>query len=200
LRRDGVLFTHTYVSATAGALCISGAGRHRRLEWTLSGAAPESWWAVLRARGDEAYEQVAQVRAGSGTEMSWVDDSPPRGVLRYKVRRESVDRRYEWVSDEATWPPRGLKPRPTLRLASPVWASAEVQVSDASAGPLEFRVYDVQGRLVHERVELATGTGVERFRLDLGGASGGLANGIYFLCARNPQGIETAAVKFVRLR
>ena len=200
LRRDGVLFTHTYVSATASVPKVLGAGRHRSVAWTLSAPAPESWWAVLRARGNDPFEEVARVRAGPGTEMSWADESPPAGVLRYKVRRESVDRRYEWLSEEATWPPHSMKPRPTLQLASPVWASAEIEVSDAAAGALELRVYDVQGRLVHKQSELATGSGAERFRLDLGMQSRGLSSGIYFVRARDAQGSETAAVKFVRLR
>jgi hypothetical protein len=196
----GMYWTHTYTSATSGAPRVVGHGRNRAVAWTLSEPAPESWWAVLRARGDEPFDQVARVRAGPGAEMSWADASPPAGVLRYRIRRESVDQRYEWLSEEATSPPHSMKPRPSLRLASPVWASAEVEVSDAAAGTLELRVFDVQGRQVHEQSEVASGYGADRFRLELGAESRGLASGIYFVRARDALGNETAAVKFARLR
>jgi hypothetical protein len=200
LRQDGVLFTHTYVSATAGAPRVTGAGRHRALVWTLSEPAPESWWAVLRARGEEPFEEVARVQAGPDVGMSWADDSPPAGVLRYKVRRESVDQRYEWVSGEASWPPKSRKPRPGLLIASPVVSGAEVVVNGAVSGPLEVRVYDLQGRLVREQSEVAAGLGSDRFRLDLGGGSRVLASGVYFLRVRDVEGNETPAAKFVVLK
>jgi hypothetical protein len=197
---QGMYWTHTYTTATTDLPRVVGHGRRRALAWTLSEPAPESWWGVLRARGDEPFEQVARVRAGPGPEMSWADDSPPAGQLRYKVRRECVDQRYEWLSEEATWPPRGGKPAPTLRVASPVWTSADVQVSDAAAGTLVFRVYDVQGRLVQELTESASGSGSDRFTLNLGATPGHLASGVYFVRARDAQGQESAAAKFVRLR
>lgn len=200
LRQVGVWFTHTFVSATATAPHVVGAGRQRAVAWTLSEPAPESWWAVLRARGDGEFEPVARVRAGADPAMSWTDTTPPAGVLRYQIRRESVDKRYEWASEETVWPPRSNRPRPSLRIASPVMNSADVQLSGATAGALVLRVYDLQGRLVHEQGERASGLGTDLFRLDLEGAPRTISSGIYFVVARDARGVETAAAKFAVLR
>ncbi|MGH7730797.1 MAG: hypothetical protein ACRENJ_06035, partial [Candidatus Eiseniibacteriota bacterium] len=47
---DTVSWLHTYNRATASTPAIVGAGRNRVVTWTLSEPAPETWWAVLRAR------------------------------------------------------------------------------------------------------------------------------------------------------
>jgi hypothetical protein len=35
--------------------------------------------------------------------MSWTDDLASGGPLRYRIRRESVDTRYEWLNEEVVW-------------------------------------------------------------------------------------------------
>ena len=98
----GDFYLHTYTRATANNVRVEGVGRRRWLAWTLSEPAPETWWAVLKSdRGGES-TPVARVQAGPGLEMSRADDSPPAGHPRYKVRRECVDARYQWLSPEAT--------------------------------------------------------------------------------------------------
>ena len=100
---DGIFWTHTYVTATAANVGAAGDAAGRTISWNLSEPAPETWWAVLRAGPGEAFESIARVRATQNLAMSWVDDSSAGGPLRYRIRRESVDKRYEWLSDEVTW-------------------------------------------------------------------------------------------------
>jgi hypothetical protein len=100
---DGIFWTHTYVTAVAENAQVAGGTMSRTLSWMLSEPAPETWWAVLRAEPGGDLESVDRVRAGTSTAMTWSDDTPASGPLRYRIRRESVDRRYEWLSDEVLW-------------------------------------------------------------------------------------------------
>jgi hypothetical protein len=108
---DGMFFTHTYTVATSSAPTVSSASissallgqSPRMVRWTLSEPAPETWWAVLAARDGGPYEEAARVRATKAVDMEWIDTSPPAAEIRYRIRRESVDERYEWLSEEVVW-------------------------------------------------------------------------------------------------
>jgi hypothetical protein len=207
---------HSYTSALASAPRIVGAGRHRALAWSLSEPAPGSWWTVQRSGGharagpggppraengaDGSFEDVARVRAGEDSDLSWVDDSPPGGVLRYRIRRDCVDNRYEWLSDEATWPPQVRKPRAVRLAARGASDGNELELEGAAPGTLDVRVYDVQGRLVHRQSEMATAGESKVFRLGLGMQGATLRSGIYFIRVRDALGQESNAVKTVLLR
>ncbi len=192
-------WTHTYVHATCSTPAIIGAGRNRVVTWTLSEPAPESWWAVLRARNDGLFEVVARVQAGVTPEMSWTDTAPPAGVLRYRIRRESVDTRYQWESEEARWPSTSSRP---LRLARTDAAglSGELELTGAAAGSLEVRLYDVQGRLVLKQHTVAGGSGRDAIRLDFGSVSPPLGAGIYFAAVRDATGNLAPPVRIVLLK
>jgi hypothetical protein len=94
-----VHWMHTYVTATTAAPTASRQGQRCVLTWTLSEPAPSSWWAVLRSPDGVLYEEVARVQAGGEPSMSWTDPTPLSGVTRYRIRRENVDKRYEWLSE-----------------------------------------------------------------------------------------------------
>jgi hypothetical protein len=94
---------HTYTAVTAGTPVLTEADGMPTLHWTLEGPAPGSWWAVMRSVDGGPYERLARVEAGAGVEMVYTDAAPPKAMLRYRIRRESVDTRYEWLSDEVTW-------------------------------------------------------------------------------------------------
>jgi len=66
LRTVGIWFTHAYTAATTSTPRIEPAAGDRVVRWTLSEPAPETWWAVLRAPEQGAFEEVARVRAGPG--------------------------------------------------------------------------------------------------------------------------------------
>jgi len=194
---------HTYVSATASAPAIDGVGRHRTLRWRLSEPAPESWWAVLRSNGGEEYEPVARLEAGAGQEMSWQDDSPPRGQLRYRIRRESVDSRYAWESAPAFWP--AISRRPHLRLVSPgvgVERGSRIgfAIEGAVGGSVELNLYDLQGRLLSRQQPEVQGIGEGRVAFDLAGTGRPLAPGVYFVRALDGSGQASNAVKLVVLQ
>ena len=99
-----VVWTHTYTKTTCSVpLTTTEAGGGRQVRWTLSEAAPGSWWTVLRVVGNAPGEPIARLQAGAGTEMSCVDFSPsPEG--RYRIRRECVDTRYQWLSEISDTP------------------------------------------------------------------------------------------------
>src|SRR5262249_43557094 len=99
LTMSGIFITHTYTRATTTRPVVSAQGSHQLVQWTLSEPAPETWWAVLRSVDGGPYELASRVRAGAGVQMSWDDSLPPSGTLSYRIRRECVDTRFEWLSD-----------------------------------------------------------------------------------------------------
>lgn len=196
----GVFFTHTYCSATASRPVIQGAGRHRRVSWTLSSPAEGSRWTVLRSRDGASFDSVACLRASGQTTMAWQDDSPPRGLLAYRIRRESVDKRYEWLSEEARWPRTGRRP---LKLAFPDVideATLGLLLEDAPMGAVDLELYDLQGRLIGRQQAVVERAGVAEIRFDLSGVRGRLPSGVYFVRATDATGMPSNAVKFVLLR
>ena len=191
-------WTHTYVKAISSAPQVAGAGRNRAVTWTLSEPTPQSWWAVLRARNDGPVEQVARLQAGPTVEMSWNDTSPPAGVLRYRIRRESVDARYRWESEEAFWPPKNGRALKLARTSGASSIDGKLELAGAEAGAFHVTVYDIQGRVVVEQIARAGGTGTDTVRIDLGDR--GLPNGIYFASVKDASGQVSNPLKLVILR
>ncbi len=219
---NGMFWTHSYVRATATKPRLTHHGRRRTLSWTLSEPAPGSWWTVLRSRGDGPFEEAAQVQAGEGLDVSWADDSRLRGGrgaalvaddetdhgrsrahVRYKVRRDCLDTRYQWESEEVSWPPRVAHdpPRHQPRLKPPLrpWrGDAMLEVADAAPGAVQVALYDLQGReVMSERVERSAEGGI-RFPLDR--AREPLRAGVYFARVRDASGAWSGAVRAVVLR
>ncbi len=207
---EGMFWTHSAVRATAINLRIERNGhgpgrpepwgRRRVLRWELSEPGPGSYWAVERASLDGPFEAVARLRAGEVPALRWEDPEPTGSPVRYRIRRESVDRRYEWVSAELGWPAwvgqrfRVLPPR------MPVLGPLEFTVEGAAAGPLKLRLYDVQGRLVGQREATASGQGRDVVRLDATALPRPLSSGIYFLGMTDASGAEAENTKVIVLR
>jgi hypothetical protein len=93
------------------------------VRWNLTETAPETWWAVLRQTADGTYEPIARVRAGNSIEMSWLDQTAPAGA-RYRIRRECLDKNYEWLSDPSDTPVPAL-----ATLASAIAKPGQVDLS-----------------------------------------------------------------------
>jgi hypothetical protein len=154
---------------------------------------------VWRARGTGTFEQVAEVRATSLTELAWTDTAPPEGPLRYKVRRESVDIRYRLDTEEATWadaPPQALR---FTGVPAPFTDGMHLDLVGAGAGTIELFVYDLQGREVHREQRVASGAGQDTFELRLTGSPRPSA-GVYFLIARDSAGRATPPARLIVLR
>lgn len=196
----GMFWLHTYNRATAEDVRIEGQGLHRRIAWTLSEPAPETWWAVLRARGDEAFTPVARVRAGSGLEMSWADSGPPAARVRYRIRRESVDARYRWESPEVRWPGKGRGLIARLLDWRPIGHDGILELENAAPGPLELRVFDVQGRMLHGVQRISSGAGPESIAFDLAAAGGRVRSGVYFVSIRDASGQVSPSLRLLVLR
>jgi hypothetical protein len=198
---DGLFWTHTHVSATSGAPRFDGSGQRPMVRWSLSGSAPGSFWAVLRAVGSGDFEAVARVQAGSGPEVAWLDSSAPVGeVLRYRIRRESVDRRFEQFSDEAAWWPRGSSLGLTSVGAQPTAGEIELLVVGAEAGELYFRAFDLQGREVARQARTAAGSGQDRIRFTLSKDGHPLSPAVYFVRVSDRTGRRSPSIKVVVLR
>jgi hypothetical protein len=103
--QTGIFWLHTYTHAIASTpqVVVHGNGL-ATVSWNLSESAPESWWAVLKEDGAGNFIPTARLQAGSGLTMSWTDSSATSGTLRYEVRRESVDIRYQWTSNPSDAP------------------------------------------------------------------------------------------------
>jgi hypothetical protein len=204
---SGMGWTHTYTRATSSTPTVIGAGSDVIVAWTLSEPAPGSWWAVLRARTAEPFQEVARVQAGAGVARSWIDPGPPAGALRYRIRRESVDSRYQWLSDETLWPVDGPpSPGPGGRLllvrASPNPSSSAMrfEVLNANAGPLDVQVYDLRGRLLLRQHPTASGIGRDALLIDAATAATPFAPGLYFLRVSDSSGKVSPTAKFVLLQ
>jgi len=198
---QGMFWIHSYTTAISTTPTLGGPRSTPLLSWRLSEAASESWWAVLRATGDGPFESVARVQAGEGTLMSWPDTGAPRGQrLRYRVRRESMDQRYEWTSEEATWPPRG----PVLSIGPhgphPALDRAELAIVGARAGPLDVRVLDIQGREVWRVDSEASGSGQDLVTLEFAAAPRPLRSGLYLVRVADAGGQVAPIFKLVVLR
>jgi hypothetical protein len=208
--KEGMFWTHSAVRATAVNLRVErnrhapgrheAWGRRRVVRWELSEAAPGSYWTVERAEWDGSFATVARLRAGPEPAMSW-EDPEPRGMpVRYRVRRESVDRRYEWLSGEVSWPPKtggGFRALPPRVLGK---GPLELTVEGAAAGPLRLRLYDVQGRLVGQREAIASGQARDVVRLDAQALPRPLPSGSYFLAMTDATGAESETARIVVLR
>ena len=201
LRQAIVRYTHTYVSATASAARFAGSKRMPVLTWDLSTAAPRSRWTVLRADGDGEFAPVAQLSAGAGLGISYTDTAAPAGQpLRYRLRRECYDKRFEWLSPESQWWPRGETLAARLRGSNPVATRIELSIGGAEGGMLDLRLYDLQGRLVLRQRPTANGSAQDALTLDLDSTPQRLSGGIYFLKALDAGGRVSNTLKVAYLR
>jgi hypothetical protein len=196
LRIPRVFYTHTYVSVVPSAPTFAGSTDRPNLQWPLSGRAPASWWAILRAAGDGDFSPIARLRANSDTVMSYTDSTAPPGLLlRYAIRRECVDKRYELIGPEATWWPRTSVLSARLSGANPATVSAEVTITGAQAGALDVRLYDLQGRLVLRQRPRANGSGQDALSIPFDQAQPRLGQGIYFLKVIDSAGHVSESLK-----
>ncbi len=196
---NGVFWLHTYTSATSSTPSIHRTGSGRRITWNLSEPAPETWWAVLRAINDGEFEVVARLRATAETQMSWTDSSPPGGVLRYRVRRESVDKRYEWLSEIAHSPANSRAVFLRVDSSNPSQGVFGLALEGAARGEVQILVYDIRGRLVDSRPIPSYEAEAGKFLLTLAADSSRTA-GMYFLRARDSIGQLSNSVKVVVLK
>jgi hypothetical protein len=103
-RSGGIYYAHTYVSVTATRPDVTTRDGRPHLRWHLSAPAPGSVWSVLRAGGDGEFRPAGQVRAAADTSLEWTDGEASQGrSVRYRLRRESLDARYQWSTDECRW-------------------------------------------------------------------------------------------------
>ena len=195
----GTYWTHTYTKATSSAPRVTLEASRRRVAWSLSELAPETWWAVMRARGAAPYEIAARVRAGHGTEMSWTDSTPAAGVVRYRIRRECLDTRYQWFSEEAMWPSGSRKPFALAGIPSPFHADGIITLIGAEPGPVEVRLHDLQGRLLLTERLVASGEGRDSIQIHFESASSHVRAGVYFVRVRDSAD-RWAEAKLVLLR
>ena len=195
---DGIYWTHSHSTENSSVPVIDEESLRPRLHWTLSGPAPGTWWGVMRSADGAPPERVGRVRAGPGTEMSWADSSAPAAAsLRYAVRRECRDVRYQVTSAFAEWRARGAKLLLARRSANPATDAIELEVSGANAGSVEVLLYDLQGRTVSSERMSTTGSGVDALRVPL---SQRVRSGLYFLRVRGSDGRLSRGLKVAVLR
>lgn len=138
------------------------------------------------------------MRAASDTTMVWSDSTAPTGiVLRYAIRRECRDLRYQVTSPEARWEPRGPSLSIARRSGNPGSTRLAFEVVGADRGPLEVRVYDLQGREVVRRTFVASGAGRDAVTIDV---AGDLRTGLYLMRASSPDGHVSLATKLAIVR
>ena len=195
---NGLFWLHSHTTVTASTLTVMDQSGRPSLRWQLNGPAPETWWAVLRAEGDGPLAPVARVRATSDTVMGWSDSTPPAGVtLRYAIRRECRDLRYQITSEEARWEPRGPSLSVARRSGNPGSTQLAFDVVGANRGALEVRVYDLQGREVLRRSFVASGAGRDAVMIDV---AGDLRTGLYLMRASSPDGRMSPTTKIAIVR
>lgn len=195
---DGIFWVHSYTTARSSQPIMSETAGRPLLRWRLSEPAPETWWAVLRAEGPGPFERVARVRAAADTTMLWADTSAPAGVsLRYAIRRECRDMRYQWTSAEAHWEPRGPSLAVVGKSSNPAADRIDFEVVGANLGALDVRLYDLQGREVLRQLVDAGGAGRDAASVPL---NGHLHAGLYLLRVRSADGRLSPAAKIAIVR
>lgn len=195
---DGVYWSHTFTTALPSVPTVADRDHRPVVRWSLDRPAPETWWAVLRAEGDGPLTRLARLRATRDTIMSWADPSAPGGVLlRYAVRRECRDIRYQVTSADARWEPRGPMLSLLLRGANPAGGRIDFDVVGADSGAMDVRLFDVQGRVVAHLALRATGAGRDAATLTL---PAGLQSGLYLLRVVAADGRATPPAKVALLR
>jgi hypothetical protein len=203
-QNTGLMWTHTYTTATTTVPRILGTRALRDILWMLSEPAPETWWAVLRSRNGGQYEQVARVRATASQNMRWIDTSPPSGTLRYKIRRECLDTRHQWESAAGHWPPAMTQPwiSPAIELSVRVLSGSKpaLEIGGAGEAPIGLDVFDLEGRRVLSEPITSARSEIGTVRFDLEASSRRLAPGIYFALAREESGRVSAPAKLLILR
>jgi len=197
-------WTHSYVSATSSPPVLAPDPMGVRVSWNLSEVAPGSWWSVLRDPGSGSFESISRVRADQTVELNWVDhDVPTTGPnsIRYRIRRESTDSRYVWLSPVTVLGtvkvPASGNGR-TLRLRAgpnPVRTLAMLELDVPESGPLDLMVQDAGGRCVARLQRVANGATLT-VPLDLSGK----APGVYFITAIDARGRRSPTLKLVHLQ
>jgi hypothetical protein len=159
---------------------------------------------VLRQVGGGAFGEVARVQAGAEPQLSWVDEAYRPGLLlrdgvSYRIRRESVDTRYEHLGPIGSWRPGHMRPRLAIRPQGPGSDALLLEMSGVTGTRIELTIYDVSGRAVERReFSLRDGAALQTFPLTLG--AGRHPTGIYFARVRDESGATSEGIKFVRLR
>lgn len=195
---DGLFWTHSYTKSTAAAPIVTEVNGVPTLSWRLSEPSPRTWWGVMRSVDGGPFERVARVRAGPGEALSWADSSAPTDArIEYAIRRESRDVRYQVTSGAATWEPRRAVLELSIRGPNPSSPRLELEVVGASAGPLEARVYDLQGRVVASQQFRALGSGRDVLTLSLGRA---VPSGLYIVGVRSHDGRRGTHRKLLLVR
>ncbi len=195
---QGAYWTHSYTTATSSAPVVDEESGRPRLRWTLSESAPGTWWGVMRSVGGAPAERVARVRATPALTVSWADSSAPAAAsIRYAIRRECRDVRYQITSASAEWRSRDPRIALTRRSANPASDAIEFELSGAAAGRVEVVLYDVQGRVAMTQRAATSGSGVDALRVPFATS---LRSGLYFLRVRGSDGRESRPIKLAVLR
>jgi hypothetical protein len=198
---DGMFWLHTYNRAQASRPRVERYGHGRRISWKLSEPAPETWWGVMRSRGDGQYNLIARVRAGPALEQTWVDSEATDSLTIYKIRRESVDSRYQVESPEAEYIRSGGGLGLSCKGRMPLEGRCELRIENAAPGPVEIAFFDLQGRTIARQEYVSGGMGEDSILLDLTTMSRrGLQNGVYFVAARDATGSQSNTIKAVVIR
>jgi hypothetical protein len=129
--------------------------------------------------------------------MGLKDDPPPGDTVFYRVRRECVDKRYEWHSDVRSWPEVGVRVI-KIRAAPRLSNVQPIEIEGAAPGPLRIRVYDLQGRLVADQEHRVTNPDRETVMLEIDKL--GIASGIWFLRVTDSLGNQAPSIKLVTLK
>lgn len=197
----GICWTHTYTAAVCDTPVVGEDHGRPKLTWTLDRDANETWWTVWRSENGGEFERIARLEAGADRTMSHVDPTAPTGVtLRYRVRRECKDVRYQWTSAESEWLPRETRLALSLLTRNPATEFVEAEVLGAVAGELVLQLHDLQGRVVASRRSVASGSGRDALRLDLGSGQGSLRPGVYLLRVRSADGRISRGMKLAVVR
>lgn len=178
---NGICWLHTFTSAVTSTPTVTSAEVGTLVSWQLSESAPGSWWAVLRGNAPDAFELVARLKAGADANMDWVDSSAAPGTFQYEIRRESVDKRYEWVSQPSDGPVSAVPKEPSLSMIgfipNPGVGRLSVGFSLANTDPASVDIFSVAGKRVKSIDVSSLGPGRHVIHLE----NGAVPPGIYWI-------------------
>jgi hypothetical protein len=197
---DGIFWTHTYTHSSPSAPVVVRTDALAQISWSLSEPSPGSHWSVMRSTDEGPFYPIGGIVAGQEATLRWDDRmNSPESVLRYRIRRDCLDARYEMLGPvSATSTINKPSLALTLESGNPVSQSLRMALLGASAGPAHIQLIDSLGRLQAINANSDVSGPYARTIVTVQPESR-LRAGVYFVRAIDSSGARTEPVKVVFL-
>ena len=124
-----------------------------RLDWTVGRPDSVAHFEVLRSENLLAWERLAVLASDGTADFQFIDETPPKGTLHYRVKLRTADGRYDYGPVRTVEFP----PRPDVQLhPNPAREEVVLRLKESAGTTVRLQVWQVDGRLVLDRQWAAT--------------------------------------------